>query len=184
MDKREAMERIAAIEEETKKLRAIVEAAEAAEEVCLLKTPKLAEPYNSLELRNRKFGGGGGLTRTRSDDKEYKFATFPDRDTADAYAKALNTLLHLRHCPGTVPPKNDNQYIIMANESCATVFLEYWKSQGLKASLLSPCFDSYESAKAALAEVGEDNIKHMFETLHGLLTTTNDEMRSTNEHSV
>lgn len=98
---------------------------------------------------------------------------FQSEELANDYAQALNTLLLLRHQPGTVPAKDTgNQFIIepdwKRNEGNPSLYIKARELGGLiyKMARVSPCFETLKDAKNAIEAIGEDALMHMFKTLH------------------
>lgn len=98
---------------------------------------------------------------------------FQSRDIAEDYAQAVDTLLLLRHQPGTVPAKDTgNQFIIepdwKRNEGNPSLYIKARELGGLiyKMARVSPCFKTLKDAKNAIEVVGAETILHMFKTLH------------------
>ena len=91
---------------------------------------------------------------------------FPTEQIAKDYAKALNTMLLLRRCEGTIPVTSSRQYVIRyINDE---VWVDSFNDFRAKIELICPCFDTKENAELAIKKIGEDNILHMFKTFHGI----------------
>jgi hypothetical protein len=89
--------------------------------------------------------------------------------TALAYADALDTLLMLRHQPGSEPAKDEEQWTIRTGDvQRGTLSTTYLFGTNVKASRISPCFATDADARAAIDTIGADRILRMFRTLHGV----------------
>lgn len=87
--------------------------------------------------------------------------------TADAYADALDTLLRLRHQPGTEAATSiARQFLVVIKDGAADV--DYYTNGECKLERISPCFATESDAKAAIDTIGADRILRMFHTLHGV----------------
>lgn len=90
-----------------------------------------------------------------------------DVATAIRYADALDTLLLLRHQPGTEAASDGkDQWLIDTSDDGLT--LDYWMGAHFKLRFISPCFASDADAQAAIDTIGADRILRMFHTLHGV----------------
>ena len=156
MDKTEARARIASLHAELRKLEEIVNAPEA--------------------LLNGEGWCVGSSTDGFSAYESHKHSTvdgnnFPTEGLAAHYAKAINTLLLLRHQPGTVKPRElVGQYFIRLDRSGfhPNVMVSRFTGVGAKVTQISPCFETQAAAETAINIIGKNDIIHMFKTLHGL----------------
>src|SRR5690606_13974996 len=108
MDKTKALERLTALESEASALRKIIEAPEPAPS--LLTKPKLRSRVYYWAVGHTT---GGGTLTTNSlqacslDPEVYVTGNiFQTEALAQSYAEAIDTMLLLRHQPGTVPAAN------------------------------------------------------------------------------
>lgn len=86
---------------------------------------------------------------------------------ADAYAEAIETMLLLRHQPGTEPALAKKvQLVISPRFGPDRLQICEWSSMDIKAEYLSPCFQTQDAAQAAIDTIGADRILRMFKTLH------------------
>jgi hypothetical protein len=92
------------------------------------------------------------------------FASFKQRN---AYADALDTLLMLRHQPGSEAANGENMQWSIETEA-NDLEITYWDSLDFKLRSLSPFFSTEEAAKSAIDTIGADRILRMFRTLHGV----------------
>lgn len=167
MDKSKTLERLNALESEAKELRKIIEAPE--QPPSLLTKP---EP-GIQDITYRVSATGYGRLRSytgaivASNDGPYNHGNnFQSEELADAYAEAFDTLLLLRHQPGTVAPTGAIQWLISVNfylTTCSTLMED---NKFKKLTRITPCFASEEHAKQAIETVGEERILRMFKTLH------------------
>lgn len=99
---------------------------------------------------------------------------FQSEECAENYAKAMDTLLLLRHQPGTEPAKDTRtQFVIepdwqLSEEGNPSLYIKARELGGLiyKMARVSPCFKTMKDAKNAIEVVGAEAILHMFKTLH------------------
>lgn len=91
---------------------------------------------------------------------------FPTEQIAKDYAKALNTMLLLRRCEGTIPATSSRQYVIRYIDN--EVWVDSFNDFGAKVEMICPCFDTQENTEAAIEQIGKDNIIRMFKTFHGI----------------
>lgn len=159
MNKTEALTRLDALEAEARKLREITDAPES--------MPALLPPDGTCTISTCLGRFVGFASKYSSVDLD-ETNRFPDVQTATDYAHAINTLLLLRHQPGTVPAKEHvTQWVV----ECDPAYLNQLKANSftqacIKLSKLSPCFDSPNAAAAAIDIVGQDAILRMFRTFH------------------
>lgn len=157
MQKQQALERLSALEAEAAALRKIIEAPEVA---------------GSLLTKNTRAGGFHFIAAAPSAGfMSYFIRTtagdgcgniFQTEEIADAYADALNTLLLLRHQPGTVPAEDIvGQWMVCPGRDAGV-----WYTLDAKMGRISPCFATSEDAQRAIDTIGADRILRMFRTLH------------------
>ena len=92
-----------------------------------------------------------------------------DTNVAHAYADALDTLLMLRHQPGSEVARDEEaQWAIECSDDGKSLRLSSWGCINYKVPYLSPCFSTREAAQAAIDTIGADRILRMFRTLHGV----------------
>jgi hypothetical protein len=93
-----------------------------------------------------------GLYRTEYD---WQLPAFRNQEHAEAMAHALNVSFLLRAQPGVVEAtdEEENQYHIVAKVG-GGLTVEDWHTAAYKYSEFSPCFDSEQSARAAIKAVG------------------------------
>lgn len=95
---------------------------------------------------------------------------FQSKAIAEAYIDAINTMLLLRHQPGTVEIEDDvPQWGIVPCIGLLNLSIDYWTtSRHLKIRAISPFFDTEENVRAAINKIGEKRILQMFKTFHGI----------------
>lgn len=95
---------------------------------------------------------------------------FQSEELAQAYADAIDTMLMLRHQPGTCPPSaKKNQWMIWpSDEKCNSLEFFTFYYLASKCSMISPCFNSKDDALQAIEVVGKTRILNMFKTFHGI----------------
>lgn len=171
MNKTKALGRLATIEEEARKLRAIIEAPE------------------SL-LRRGPYGIGMGgergfLVSSCRSARPLNGNAFDDPGVAANYARALSTMLRLRHQPGTVPATGMPTERSVSGNNCH--FIEpHWSSTddewvitirkcsgvGTMLARISPPFIDAAVASKAIDTIGEADLLHMFFTFHHFIPLT------------
>jgi hypothetical protein len=89
-------------------------------------------------------------------------------ETAKAYGDALDTLLMLRHQPGSeaVGLTNNLQWFVEVRFNKIETY--GWPETNSKIVRISPCFGTKGDAQAAIDTIGGDRILRMFRTLHGV----------------
>lgn len=92
---------------------------------------------------------------------------FTDCDTADAYADALDTLLMLRHQPGTEAVNYFSEQFMVTVDVNRVYAIGMYPDMR-KITRISPCFATLDHAQAAIDTIGADRILRMFRTLHGV----------------
>lgn len=117
--------------------------------------------YNQLTAR------ANAATSSCPEDYETSniFQTF---ELANNYAKAIETLLELRHQPGVARANEEGttQYIIIPPGEQDKVRTCECECTATKLAVISPQFESVESAENAIKAIGENRLMHMFKTLH------------------
>ena len=98
-------------------------------------------------------------------DNDRSSNVFPSEEMALAYAEAINTMLLLRHQPGPVGIEEGRQMYSIDPESGNPTIKQWW-SLDCWSTRISPCFDSVESAQAAIDAIGDGRIMRMFRTFH------------------
>lgn len=173
MDKSKALERLAALESEAAKLREIIEAPAPAPAPSLLTKPKPGseDDYWIVEgVATEPLGWRQCCAQTHDPESYTQGNIIQSEDLAAAYAEAFDTFLLLRHQPGTVSAGDVCfKYVIHIVDAVARGYylsVDNVASSWLRTNQISPCFDSKESARAAIAAVGEDRILRMFKTFH------------------
>jgi len=108
-------------------------------------------------------------TANNTSPNTYKGTVFTTQEQAENYRKAFEVFLELRRCEGSEVVSTDTQFVIRPFDSTVDC-IEVAESThcAAKASDISPCFDSRESANRAINKLGAENILHMFRTFHGL----------------
>lgn len=90
---------------------------------------------------------------------------FQSKALSDAYAEAIDTMLLLRHQPGTVSAKaGDTKYLIRTELQGEEIVIT--NADGDFTDLLCPAFSTEAHAKAAIDTLGADRILRMFKVLH------------------
>lgn len=169
MDKHEALKRLDALESEAAALRKIIDAPEIAPSLLTKPEPGSGQPYYAIDgTAVQGTVVSGTYNACSSNPEAYRHGNiFTDRATAEAYAESIDTMLLLRHQPGTVPAVNDIEQFVIAPESYGTApRVDSWRDIDTKAARLSPCFATREHAQAALDAIGADRIERMWKTLH------------------
>lgn len=92
---------------------------------------------------------------------------FQSVDVADAYADALDTLLMLRHQPGSEAAIEGGVQCFI-RDADGNIAVDTWTSINYKTSCISPMFATFCDAQAAIDTIGADRILRMFRTLHGV----------------
>lgn len=170
MDKDKALERLNILETEAKEFHKIIEAPDPAPSLLTKPVPGSGDQYWIVTE--------GGSYCQLSNAERNAFAThadyythgnlFQSEELAKAYAEAFDTMLLLRHQPGTVAPKiSGSQWIIKtSNEQMISLFVDGWCRWPTKSQSISPCFVTKKDAQRAIETVGEERIIRMFKTLH------------------
>jgi hypothetical protein len=92
-----------------------------------------------------------------------------DEATATAYGDALDTLLRLRHQPGTeAADGNKLQWTLDTQGDGNGITIDNWTCIDGKLRFISPAFATEAAINAAIGVVGADRILRMFRTLHGV----------------
>lgn len=169
MNKNEALERLTALESEAAALRKIIEAPEPAPSLLTKPEPLSRQDYwcitDSTDICEAVFRVKDGAARHAS---HYVGGNiFTNEAVAKAYTEAIDTLLLLRHQPGTVAPVHDEAQCVIEPKVGATVpYVQEWNNLDTKVSRLSPCFGTHGQAQAAIDAIGADRIERMWKTLH------------------
>jgi hypothetical protein len=162
MDKNQALQRLTALEAEAAALRAIIEAPERAPS--LLTKAKRFWWLHSLNGRLTVFNG---MMRHGNPELYNHGNFFQSAEVARAYADAIDTLLLLRHQPGTQECfAGDSPFVIRFVHSEAVCVDHLAAIEAIGG--ISPCFQTASQAKAAICEIGADRLLRMFKTLHGI----------------
>ena len=165
MNKQQILERMAALEQQAEALKA---------EAGALRTEleKQPEVKKSLlhtpggEYWKMGIGQAGPFAAQRPEyADDHSSNVFPSEEMALAYAEAIDTMLLLRHQPGTVGIEEGRQMYSIDPESGNPTIKQWW-SLDCWSTRISPCFDSAESAQAAIDAIGDGRIRHMFRTFH------------------
>lgn len=169
MDKTAALTRLNALESEAQALRKILEAPEPAASLLTKPEPGNNDTYWAV---GRTCGptyslSVGKMCATERDLQAYSHGNlFQSKELAQAYAEAIDTMLLLRHQPGTVPAADLSQVYINTKDSGARCNTATDSNIFSKMYRLSPCFAIHEQAQAAIDVVGEQRILRMFKTFH------------------
>lgn len=161
MNKTEALARLQALENETAALRKIIEAPEDAPSL-LNKATKWDQEYWQI---NSDFSGGLSVRKNNGDGHVTGGNCFTTQKQAQAYADAIETMLLLRHQPGTIPPQKGRFTIAMSHRMESVLVEDGW-TERVKTMFICPFFETEEHAASALAAVGADRILRMFKTFH------------------
>lgn len=172
IDKQTALQRLASIENEAQELRKIIEAPEPAKSLLSKPEPGSERTYWVV---NASAYDGEGIHRLTSVTREacsnwvqlYKHGNFfQSPQLAKDYALAIDTLLLLRHQPGTEPAiDGDRQWLVLLDWPLKLVASSCRYSY-FKQTQASPCFKTEQYAKQAIETVGKDRLMHMFNTFH------------------
>lgn len=163
ISKQEALEKLAKLEKETADLRKILEASDAPK--ALLNRGKFFISYIS------------GATYVIQQDSGWKTVEksagnrFESYSEAESYAKAINTMLRLRQCDGSISPSKPRGFLYYINYDLGTndiVIYEMAGSYSLKLNYISPFFSTKTFAEKAIACIGKETLVYMFKTLHGM----------------
>lgn len=112
--------------------------------------------------------GGSGFEGNGPCDVSQKVPnSFQSGHISQAYAKAFETFLLLRHQPGTVKAEDGIQWLIRAREEGGVYSDNFW-CDSYKVDYISPCFKTKEHAEAAIQTIGEEQLMQMFNTFHGI----------------
>lgn len=161
VDRVKAMKQLSELEKKVEELRKVIEDAPS-----LLETPEVGHSYVSINSICGNFMPSEIKCKTVNiDDSGNEFV---DARVCYNYAAAMNTLLLLRHQPGTIEVDNNNstQYFITPSGDFNFCFSNPWSLVQTKLCMISPAFISKEYADRAISKVGVDKIVHMFKTLH------------------
>lgn len=158
-------------QEQLRQLEEILNAPEGAPS--LLVKPEIAGGKTYWALETNAFGEFQvGRRSAASEEKKYYWHgnIFMDEEQAGSYAEALDTLLLLRHQPGTQPATRDTQFQLeVVGEGGRLCMRAYERTvREAKMQKLSPCFNTGEDAAAAISAVGEGRVLRMMQTLHGI----------------
>lgn len=168
--KEQALQRLSDLEAELDELRKIIAAPDTPKPPpSLLWAPALNEDY--FQIGSGGFGAlvtqGNNMGDVTTGEYGGRGNIFPTRALANAYAKAFNTFLLLRHQPGTEPASDEyDQYFIRLRSGGDGAQVDPIGCKDYKMTEMSPCFSTHAMAQAAITAVGEDNILHMFRTFH------------------
>lgn len=168
MDKAQALARLQALENETAALRKIIEAPEVAGSLLTKPEPGSFKDYWGLKSSGVSQIRADGFCANNSDSEAYAHGSiFQSKELAAAYADAIETMLLLRHQPGTVEAENGGwQCIITIADDGKDVIVYGFDTISEKAGQISPVFSEQEHALAAINTIGADRILRMFKTLH------------------
>lgn len=162
MHKEQAKARIETIEQELAALRQIIDAPGA-----LLPSPGVhtGETYWVLGSNTPR----GFIPRPFGAEHVEDYSALPNmftnEEVARAYAEAIVTFLLLRRQPGTEPANNEElQWQIVPDT--VSVVCDSTVSLSRKVARISPCFESYDKANAAISTIGRDQITRMYRTFH------------------
>lgn len=169
MDKTQALARLTALESEALALRKIIEAPEPAKSLLTKPEPGSGKTYFAVTGNGISPLHTYAYTAIATSPSAYQQGSiFQTQTLAEAYAQAIETMLLLRHQPGTVPA-NSGTYVLRVVTHYGQPILikpDTWNSTGFVASFISPCFDTEADAIAAINTVGEERILRMFKTFH------------------
>ena len=134
--------------------------------------------YYVLDCSDKQTNGRGMLATYYYDctdlvQENYKGLFWKTSTEANNFAKAINTFLELRTLEGVVPFEAGVENYTISNRVGSTgvdILVQTLSSQN---SELSPCFSSKELGEQAIRTIGEDQLRHMFNTLSGIDTVNN-----------
>ena len=164
MSKKEAEERLLAIEKEVATLRQIINTPEKAPS--LLFYPPEGNSYYQITSTN--YGKlcilENAISYREKDQYVGSGNIFQSQEIAEEYAHAFNTFLLLRHQPGTVPADANEQWLIKLDLNTLKIRTVLTRALAWKLGRLTPCFSSQQAALDAVETVGVSAIVHMFNT--------------------
>lgn len=163
MNKQAAIERLNALEAEAKALRKVIEEPESAPSFLSKPVPGSKDEYFRIGTEST---GRFSVIESVAHNHEAAYythgSTFQSEELATDYAEAIDTMLLLRHQPGTVSPIPGRQaYGISWWKRAANIVIAPLESGTV---LISPHFSSREYAEAALQTIGPDKIIRMYKT--------------------
>lgn len=176
MDKQKAIERVRYVEEkielaraEVQELRKIIDTPEPAGS--LLTKPEPGSDRKYWVLGSDSSGGLFALHYGARASVPLAYvggAIFQSGELAVAHADAINTMLLLRHQPGSEEATGMMQFLIevIGAAGCLEVRTMARSDRAAKMNKLSPCFVTRDAAEQALQIVGADRVLTMFKTLH------------------
>ena len=161
----------ASIQSEAQALRKIIEAPQA---LLTKPVPGSEQEYWIVDSRySRGFGVVWNVANSKQPEYYSHGNLFQREELANDYAQAFDTLLLLRHQPGTVPAHDTGNQVIIEpdwprSEHKQDLYIKARELNGLtyKMARVSPCFKTLEDAKNAIEVVGAEALMHMFKTLH------------------
>ncbi|MGL5219788.1 MAG: hypothetical protein ACRC8G_10000 [Plesiomonas shigelloides] len=160
MDREQELKKLAQLEKEVADLKAMLEKPQ--------RTPSLLmRPAEDLDVY-WEIHSGAATGRLHAVDCEgiqrgVHGNCFQSESLAKAYAEAIDTMLLLRHQPGTRKGSGSAMWCI---GTTATGHLTIFRSNVDCTGLICPAFDNAESARAAIAVIGIARILRMFKVLH------------------
>lgn len=166
MDKTAALARLTTLEAEANEIRKILEAPERAASLLTKPVPLSGSEYWRLD-KNTCTAGFNTQDDRAVDSTSYPGGNiFQSEKLAKDYAEAINTMLLLRHQPGTEPVSGRDQYVIQPSGALTVVEAICYLNPNMKLARLSPSFSTKDHAIAAIESVGMARIMKMFKDLH------------------
>lgn len=167
MNKTELQQQIGKLEAEVARLRTLVDGPATAPSLLTKPVPVSGDVYYAI-----------GFTPTNQFAVYQQCASvaalndhgnlFQTRKLAQAYAEAIDTMLLLRHQPGSEPPgSREKQWGISIDDDPLRVVVNMLTMMPIfKLVRISPMFATKEHAEAAIEAVGAERILRMLKTFH------------------
>lgn len=168
MDKQQALAELAALKERADALEKIINAPEVAPSLLTKPEPGGGKRYYTICGRAKRITEAEQYHTNDPNPEVYKHGNiFTDLEIAEAYAEAVDTMLLLRHQPGTVAAKEGKEQFVIDIEGVSLrPFICPLEDLDMKAGYLSPCFITRKHAQDAVDAIGADRIVRMFKTFH------------------
>jgi hypothetical protein len=161
----------ARIAEEAAELRKIIEAPERAQSLLTKPEPGSDQRYFRIVANNGIMGVEAAQFINKNEHYYASGNVFQSESIAAAHVEAINTMLLLRHQPGTEKVKDEvgQQYIRPNQNLSGLEFVSGGEGPAkFKCWMISPCFVNKNYAEAAVIVIGAERILRMFKTLRGI----------------